>query len=90
MNIKDVNFTVLDMIQTGGGKVLQSLLKGLKIKSYHGLTIHIKSDPGFKFKLHDKKVKGKDGNKVISNIPVPINIKIHINPEIDIMLGDGK
>lgn len=82
--------TLIDIIQSKGGEILQALLQGLKVKSYHGLTITIKSDPGFKFKLHDKKVKGKSGDKVISDIPVPIDIKIKINPNINIMMGEKK
>ena len=79
--------TIIDIIQDKGGEILQALLKGLKLKSYHGLTITIKTDPDFKFKLHDKKVKGKAGNKVISDMPIPIDIKIRIEPNINIMLG---
>lgn len=84
MNIVD---QIMDATQSEGGKVLQALLKDMKLKSYHGLTIHIKSDKDFKFKLHDKKVKGKSGNKVVSNIPVSIDMKIRIEPDINIELG---
>ena len=81
---------IIDAIQQQSGKIIQALLEGLKVKSYQGLTVHIKSDEGFKFRVHDKKVKGKAGDKVISTIEMPIDITIKIDPKIELMLGEKK
>ncbi len=83
---------VLDSIQKGGGKLVQTLLKDLKIKSFHGINIdigdmvfkppkiHVKADK-FKIKIIDKST-----GKPISDIPIPIDISIDI-PPITISVG---
>jgi len=98
-----------DYIQNKLGSVVEGLTEDLKIKSFHGFkleigdceikppSIRLRSD-GFKLKIIDKST-----GKAISDIPMPVDIRIKIpavkiinkkvldiKPEIDIMLKPRK
>ena len=99
---------IIDAIQKQAGKVIQTLLKDLKIKSFHGIRINVGKtvihppkvrikSKGFKVKLIDKST-----GEAISDIPIPLDIKINISPieinidpididpSIDVPLGNQK
>lgn len=86
--------TIKNYIQKKAGEVLQSLLKDVKIKSFHSIQIEI-AEISIKSNNFKIKVIDKSTGKPISDIPIPINTKIKIKPiviepNMDIMLGKKK
>jgi len=77
--------SVQDEFQKLVGGLVQYLTGGTLIKTFHGLTIHIKTDEKFKVKYIDKST-----GKPTSTIPMDIDSKIRIIPNINIKIGKTK
>jgi len=84
---------IYDFIQKQGGKLAEDIMKDIKIKSFNSISlklgkieisfpeVKIKSD-NFKLKIIDKST-----GKAISDIPIPLDIRVGI-PDIMISLPE--
>lgn len=86
MALQHIKDKIVDSIQDRAGEIAQSLLRGLEVNSVGTITLTVKSSRGFKLNIIDTKVKGRRADKIISEVDVPIDISVNIDPKLNIKL----